>query len=302
MKKRQLVQTQIILIVAIIVLSTLTLAQQPQLTSPTTIKIAVSILPQKYLAEQLLSGYRFDIQVMIGPGRSPATYDPTPKEIAELQEAVKYYTIGVPFEKRLIKKLEALDRSKIIVNTYDGIALRPIVGHHHHDGTECSHEGETLDPHVWLDPVLVKDIAFKMLYPEGYRGFNPNSTKANDELCQKLDSLDAYIAEKLAPYKNEKLYVFHPSFGYFCDRYGLEQVAIETEGKEPSARQLAQLIKQAKEDKAKVIIIQSQFSTKTAEAIASEIGAEVISLDPLAYDYINNMKYMADTIAKALSK
>lgn len=268
-----------------------------------TLKLTVSILPQKYFAEQLFEP-PIDINVIIGPGQSPATYEPTPKQLAAFGEAGTYYSIGMPFENGLIRKLENSSWNVPVIRTQAGIQLRPISGHTHHDGHDHGDTGETLDPHIWLDPVLVKAIAQNM--SDSHKiGTYDNSGSCKQmlaEFLEKLDSLHASISRKLAPYKGQKLYVFHPSFGYFCDRYGLEQIAIETEGKEPSARQLAKLITQARADKVKAIIIQSQFSRKTAEAIAHEIGAEVISLDPLAYDYIQNMKHMADVIAEALRK
>lgn len=257
-----------------------------------TLHITVSILPQKYFAEQIFEP-PIDVTVIIGPGQSPATYAPTPKLLAEISRSDLLFTIGVPFEGGLLEKLRKSFSQLPIISTKRGILLRPIEGHDHNNHGNESHDGETLDPHIWLDPTLVKTIAANMSGADAGR-------LADFET--RLDSLDTYISEKLAPYKGQKLYVFHPSFGYFCDRYGLEQVAIETEGKEPSARQLAKLITQARADKVKAIIIQGQFSKKTAEAIAQEIGAEVITLDPLAYDYINNMKYMADTIADALGR
>ncbi|MCK5125249.1 MAG: zinc ABC transporter substrate-binding protein [candidate division Zixibacteria bacterium] len=270
-----------------------------------TLKISVSILPQKYFVEQLFEP-PLDVRVIIGPGQSPATYEPSPKQLAEFGKSSHYYTIGVPFEKHLVQKLRASFPKIDISDTQHGILLRHIEDHSHaeHEGHDCSADKETLDPHLWLDPIIVKTIAQNMSsgYKTGNDDTNDSYKTMLSEFLIKLDRLDAYISRTLAPFKGQKLYVFHPSFGYFCDRYHLLQVAIETGGKEPSARQLAELITQAKKEKIKTIIIQSQFSKKTAEAIASEIGAEVIALDPLAYDYINNMKYMADTIAKALSK
>ncbi|MEZ5357344.1 MAG: zinc ABC transporter substrate-binding protein [Candidatus Zixiibacteriota bacterium] len=282
---------------AIIVISLARPQAQATVMPVDSLRIFVSILPQKYFAEQIFP-QPVSIQALIGPGQSPHTYEPSPQKIAALSKADIYLTIGLPFEQRLLAKSADIFNRVQIVDTRRGITFRHMETHHdEHD----EHEG-TLDPHFWLDPVMAKTMIRNMVPGDSDLWPLLRRNRVFEAINLRLDSLDAYIAAKLAPFKGQKLYVFHPSFGYFCDRYGLEQVAIETEGKEPSARQLAKLIEQAKADHVKVIIIQSQFSQKTARAIASEIGAEVISLDPLAYDYINNMKHMADTIADALSK
>jgi len=116
---------------------------------------------------------------------------------------------------------------------------------------------------------------------------------------EDLDKLDAHLAERLAPYAGRRFFVFHPSYGYFADRYGLRQVAVEISGKDPGARQLGALIEQAKSDGIHVIFAQAQFATGTAEAIAHAIGGDVVLLDPLAHDYIHNLEQMTEHIAKA---
>jgi zinc transport system substrate-binding protein len=118
---------------------------------------------------------------------------------------------------------------------------------------------------------------------------------------RELDNLDKYISEKLAPFEGSKLLVFHPAFGYFTDAYGLVQVPIELAGKEPGARYLNQVIELARRENIKAIFVQQQFSTETAEVVAEAVGAEVVVLDPLAEDYISNMKQIADKVAKALA-
>ena len=160
------------------------------------------------------------------------------------------------------------------------------------------------DPHTWLDPTLVKIEArhicdaLKRLDPAHSAAFETNYTA----LAGDLDRVDSTIAAILAPFAGRVIYVYHPAFGYFTDRYHLRQVAVELEGKEPGAEKLGALIIQARKDKAGTIFVQREYSAKTAEAVAREIGARVVILDPMARDYLNNLMQMATTIRDELSR
>jgi len=137
----------------------------------------------------------------------------------------------------------------------------------------------------------------KEIYPEHAELFE-NNLKAMEKDLHEADSSIAFILEK---YKGKAFYIFHPSLGYFAHRYGLKQIAVETAGKEPGARELAELITQAKRDKIKAILVQQEFSSKTAQAIASEIGGKVVIINPLSRDYLNNLKAMAESIRAAMA-
>lgn len=291
--------------------------------TPAKLKAFVSILPQKYFLESI-GGDLVDVNVLVGPGRSPATYEPTPRQMAELSKAKVFFRIGVPFENSLIPKIKSLFKNVTMVDTRKGITLRQMdsdhpderheADEHHGKGgtgdhpaqrtdTDHHHEAGAPDPHLWLDPVLVKvqakticDALIK-LDPKNAGLYKKNLKSFEDD----LDRVHAKIGKALAPVKGKKLFVFHPAYGYLADRYGLEQVAVETGGKEPSARQLASLIDRAKKSGAKVIFMQPQFDKRTAETIAKSIGGAVVSLDPLGADYIRNLEEMASRIESALS-
>jgi len=264
-----------------------------------TIKAYVSILPQAYFVERI-AGDEAEITVLVGPGQSPATYSPSPNEMARLSDADVYFKIGVPFETRLLEKAAKLLPDLNMVDTRNGLTLRHMESddpHHDHD----HHHGDT-DPHIWLDPQLVKIQAATItdelirLAPEHSELFESNLARFKTE----LDSLDNYIGTLLEPYSRRSILVFHPSYGYFTDRYGLKQVAIESGGKEPGARQLSNLIENAETDDFRAIFIQEQFSQKTARALARELNLDIIAIDPLARDYLNNLGQMAEKIASAL--
>jgi len=258
----------------------------------------VAIPPLAWIAEEMLEGGNAEINVMLPPGKSPATYDPTPKEITSLQEAGIYFKIGLPFEKALIEKARENIPDLYIVDCTKGIELRRIEGGHNHGD-----KSEQYDPHMWLDPVNALTIADNMMlhFIQLRQGEDDTQISENNySLKAKLDTLNLQIAEILGPYRGDTIFVFHPAFGYFTDRYGLHQVAIEKEGHEPSGKHLAELVEMVKKSGAKSIFVQPEFSDKAARAIAEDLGLKVVYLDPLAKNYPDNMLKIAHAIADAL--
>ncbi|MEW5925240.1 MAG: zinc ABC transporter substrate-binding protein [Candidatus Zixiibacteriota bacterium] len=263
------------------------------------INVFVSILPQAYFVERV-GGEFVSIDVMVSPGQSPETYSPTPRQMSDLDGARAYFAIGLPFENQLLRKIREVYKKLDIVSTQEGIELRPMEALEKGSG----HEHGALDPHVWLDPVAVKTIS-KNICDELVKldpAHQPDYEKNLAEFQADLDSLNSLIAIKLEPFKGRHIFVFHPVYGYFADRYGLQQTAVEIEGKEPSARQLASFIEMAKADSVKVIFVQPQFSTKTAETIASAVGGAVVKVDPLARDYLNNLEFITSRLVEGLGR
>ena len=186
--------------------------------------------------------------------------------------------------------------------------------HHHHDEMEAKqHQGEEhleqilsedtiLDPHIWLSPALVKKQAalivegLKSIVPEHAIDFDTNYHMFLD----KIDALDAEIKSTLQASKGLRFMVFHPSWGYFAKDYGLEQIPIEIEGKTPKPAQLVKLIRYARENDISVIFAQPQFSQKSAKVVAKEIKGEVIFADPLAEDWITNLRDIAEKFKLAV--
>ena len=288
------------------------------------VKAFVSILPQKYFVERI-GGAHVDVDVLVGPGRSPATYEPTPRQMTELSKARVFFRIGVPFEEALVPKIRSMFRDLLIVDSHKGIKLRAMDSEHEdhehetpqsddsHEDAKGDHEGETddhqheagaPDPHVWLDPILVKELgsniceALSRIDPTNAADYRKNLKGFQSE----LDRVNAKITHALAPIKGKEIFVFHPAYGYFADRYGLKQVAVETGGKEPSAKQLKTLIDKARDAGVKVIFVQPQFDTKYAESITKATGGAVVFLDPLAFEYIKNLEEMAIKVESALSR
>jgi zinc transport system substrate-binding protein len=231
---------------------------------------------------------------MVQPGHSPSTYEPTPRQVAGLSKASMYFSIGVPFEKAFLKRLQSLNPDLKIIPTEDGITKRSMkAAHECEDG--CEHGKGTLDPHIWLDPVLVKAQAanianaLKVSFPDRADQFVANL----ESFLLELDKITDELKSVLAPLKGKTMLVFHPAFGYFADRFGLVQESIEIEGKEPTPRQLVKLIRKAKDEGVQVIFVQKQFSTKAAQTIADAINGKVVQIDPLEENYLQNLKSMA---------
>jgi len=282
------------------------------------ILVSVSILPQAYFVERI-GGSRVDVQVLVGSGQSPHTYEPTPKQLARLAQSRLFFRIGLPFEDRLLKKMAGAFETVEIVDTQRGIPLRTMEAEEVHEDTPAAddvhgeheshaehdahaHEAGEPDPHTWLDPALAKMQAATMcealcrIDPTHDDEYQANLKRFNED----MDALRARLAASLAPLKGREFFVFHPAFGYFGDAFGLKQTPVEVGGKEPGPRQLAELIERARTESVRLIFVQQQFPTSSAEAVAKAIGGVVVPLDPLAYDYMANLENMAAQVATAL--
>jgi zinc transport system substrate-binding protein len=270
------------------------------------LKIYVSILPQKYFVEKI-GGPFVNVYVLVSPGQNPHTYEPTPKQMSSLADTDIYFTIGVTFENIWLDKITSSNPGLKIVSTYEGIKRRTIERHSHEEegeGSDNSHNShtESLDPHIWLDPNLV--IRQAKIIADALIQLSPRNSALLEKnlnlFVQEMTDLDKSIRKELKDIKTKNFLVFHPTWGYFADEYGLEQISIEKEGKEPSARHLAEIIELAKKKNIKIIFVQMQFSRTYAESIAKAIGAKVISVDPLSVDYTNNLLKITKIMAENL--
>lgn len=256
------------------------------------INVFVSILPQQYFVQQV-GGDLVDVHVMVGPGQNPATYEPTPQQMAALANADIYFSIGVPFEKAWLDKIKQSNNHLKVIGCCE--LLTDLEGHSHNDNN--------IDPHVWTSPKKVIHIvklieeSLKEIKAEDGNRFEKS---ANDFIAE-LNKLDVFISSKLSRLQQRNLIVSHPSWGYFAHDYDLLQISIEQSGKEIQARSMVKLIKLAKEKNIKAVFVQKQFNDKAAMTIAKEIDAEVYELDPLAFNYIENMNDVANKIAAGLS-
>lgn len=265
--------------------------------------VFVTIAPQAYFVERV-GGTHVQVEVLVAPGQSYHTFEPSPKQVRQISSARVYFGIGVPFEAGIKDRIRSVGDEIKYVDTSAGIERRPDVdcGHDHHDESNAHHE-EGGDPHIWLDPRIAKRLAasieasLSQLDPE-----HASEYRSNLAAFQKdLDQVHEKLTKLLAPCRGREFFVFHPSFGYFGDAYGLKQFSIEEGGKEPGARQIRLLVEKAKKSGARVIFVQPQFAVLGAEAVAREAGAKIETLDPLARDYLNNLEDMGLKIKHALT-
>jgi len=264
--------------------------------------VYASIPPQAYLVERI-GGGNVSVEVLVKPGKDPHTFDPSPREMVALAQSAIYFTIGFPFEEQLLAKVEKSNPQLAMIISDRGVKRRkPDVPGDYHSGQGADEKHS--DPHVWLSVRNSMIIAVNIhnALAEADPG-NADEYKMNLELLlQDLGALDRKISTLLQPLQGRDFFVFHPSFGYFADDYGLNQVAVEIEGKSPTPRQIEYLIEQAQAAGVKIIFVQLQFDSRSASVIADSIQGTVISLDPLAYDLIENFEDMAVKIEKALTR
>ncbi len=266
-------------------------------TAEGQIRVVVSILPQAEFVEQV-GGEKVDVTAMVPSGADPHTYEVTPGQMKALAKADMYAMVGsgIEFELVWMDRLEAANKDMLVVDCSKGIELIPMTA------AEEGEEEGGMDPHIWMSPanaeVMVRNIAdgLAAVDPEDRSYYEAN----RDAYLEELTRLDREIRDGLSGVTNRRFMVYHPAFGYFAEQYDLTMLAIEEEGKEPTAAGIAHLIDQAKEYGVKVIFASPQFNPQSAEVIADEIGGRVVFIDPLAEDYVENLRALLDELVQAM--
>lgn len=282
--------------------------------------VAVSILPQAEFVEKI-AGDNVKVLVMVPAGADPHTYEITSGQLRDLSRAQMYVKVGsgLDFERVWMDRLIAQNPDMLIVDSSNGVTFRTMEAHSHDDeeyaeehdsegsyeehGAEEHNESLTKDPHIWTSPQQAK-IMVNNTYA-GLVEIDPDNKELymqnRDAYLAELDAVDATIRETLAGKEGSSFIVYHPSWGYFAETYGLNEISVEIEGKEPSAKDMQSLIDTAKERDVRVIFVQPGFSTTSTTAIAAEINAEVVAIDPLAKDYIDNLSKVSEAFKKGLA-
>ncbi len=245
--------------------------------------IYVSILPLKGLVEAI-AGPEAEVKVLVPPGASPETFEPTPRQLVELAEARMVVGIGlIDFEQNLLRKLQ---EERPVVHLSKGISL--LAG-------KCTHHHEThahgLDPHVWTSPRELKILAANLY--EALQASWPDSLHYRsrcEALVSRLDSIDRATARTLQAHNIKSFLIYHPAMTYYARAYGIKQIAIEHEGKEPSAKRLRELIESGRESGTRHIFYQSQFPATSVEVLAEDLGGEAVAIDPLKEDIIGEIE------------
>ena len=260
--------------------------------------IAAGLPPVASIAARI-AGESATVISILPQGRTPHDFTPRTETIRSVSNSRIFLSAGLPFENKIARFMK--DNGKDICDVTNGIKRLAFFDggdhlHHHHDG--CTHDD--YDPHVWLSPANAVIIAANVA--EQLSVIDPlhkDDYQRNFEILKnELQELDRNISQRLAPHKGKTFFVYHPAFGYFADAYGLKQRAIELNGREATAVQLATITREAKKAGVSVIFVQEQFNPGSAQALARQIGGDVAPLDPLANDLISNFKKIADSLER----
>jgi zinc transport system substrate-binding protein len=253
----------------------------PQSTSE-KIGVVVTILPQADFVEHL-GGDKVDVTVMVPPGASPHTYEPTPSQMVAVSKAEIYAKVGsgVEFELVWMDKIIEQNKKMLVVDCSEGVTTI---------GT---------DPHIWNSPINARKMV-ENIYA-GLVEVDPDNedyyTQNKNNYLQELDALDSYIHERLDNSTNRAFMIYHPAFGYFASEYNLTQLAIEHKGKPPTPKVIQDCTNLAKQYNLLYVFVAPQFATEHAETIAHEIGGQTVFIDPLPRSYIPSMRSIAASLA-----
>ena len=293
MKRNRLTRAISIILVSLLVLAMLASAlscEQKEAVGGKLV-VATSILP---LAEFLgnVGGDKVEVIVMVPPGASPHTYEPTTGRMMVLSRAKMYAKAGsgIEFELAWMNKLVAINKEMLVIDCSKGIEVRETAGEH-----------GAMDPHIWMSPLNAKIMVQNIC--RGLVRVDPANKdyyeKNRDSYLQELTGLDRDIRDSLSGMARRTFMVYHPAFGYFAREYKLDMLPIEAEGKEPTAAGIAHSIEQAREHNVKVIFASPQFNPQSAGVIAEAIGGRVVFIDPLADGYITNMRLLLSELVQA---
>lgn len=262
--------------------------------------ISVTIEPQRYFAEKI-AGDLFQINCVTPAGQSPETYDPTPQQMVQISQSQAYFRIGeIGFEQAWMKNLQSQNPDMVVFDLSEGMELikneeeaheEGEAHHHHHHGS--------VDPHIWTSISGARVIAqntcqaFIKLDPENQEVYRAGYQR----LIEEIDSTEAEMKQLLQPLAGTAFIIYHPALTYFAREFGLKQLCIELDGKEPSPAQLKQLLETATQSGAKVVFVQQEFDQKNAELIAKETGCRLVTINPLSYNWHDEMIRLATILA-----
>ncbi len=292
------------LILIVIVLSAALISScAPAVLQPSNgkLNVTVSVLPEKYFVDQI-GGDLVSVNVMVGPGDDPHTYEPKPDQMTALSHSMVYFAIGVEFEGAWMSKFASANPQMKIVDLSEGITKIPETSYQVGGGATTTQNSGELDPHIWTSPEIVKGLARKIA-DELSAMDQANAAKYQtnlDNFLNNIEKLQSEIQTDLQNVSSRTFLVFHPAWGYFAREFGLKELAVEIGGLEPSAMELGVIINTAKQDNIRVIFNQPEISSNIANYIASQINGKVVLIDPLAEDWANNLLMVAQSFKENL--
>lgn len=266
--------------------------------------ISVTIEPQRYFAEKI-AGDKFTLHTVVPAGQSPETYDPTPQQMVEIGKSQAYFQIGpIGFEMAWMESIRQNNPNVKFFDLSEGMSFIQSEEHHHEhhqEGEVCEHDHHhgPQDPHIWssfhgariiarntLNAFVSLDEANKEFYTQNY-----------GKLVAEIEETEQQVVQMLKPVLSRAFIIYHPALTYFAREFNLLQLCIEMDGKEPSPAQLKDLVETARLHNARVVFIQQEFDQKNAEIIARETGCDLVTINPLAYDWKKEMIHITKALA-----
>jgi zinc transport system substrate-binding protein len=258
--------------------------------------ITVSIAPYKYFIEEI-AGNDFVVNIMVPAGADPHTYEPFPEQISRLRKSVAYISNGyLGFEMNWLERFYETNSTMKRLSLGDGID--PLNSAHHHEGNRI----ESADPHYWVSPscALIMAASIKGFLCELNPSQKEKYEKGYQVLLLRIHEVDDKARELFSGVKNRSFMIYHPNLGYMAREYELEEIPVEFEGKEPSPSRLRYLIDRARKDHLKTIFVQREYDTKNAKAIAGEIGARIVLIDPLSENWLRSTTDIIEALHNSL--
>ncbi|MDH6354215.1 zinc transport system substrate-binding protein [Dysgonomonas sp. PH5-45] len=263
--------------------------------------IFVSIEPQKFFLEKIVKN-NYEIKTIIPDGSNPESYDPAPAQMVDLGKSKLYFKIGyLNFENAWLNNIQKNNPSLKIVNSSEAIV--PIVsecggGHDHEHEHKHSHEGP--DPHIWSSPRTARQMAVNMKNEMiEHDATNKDFYEKNFlELDKTISKVDSIFKASLASAPSRSFVIYHPALSYLAEEYNLKQYSIEHQGKQPSPIQLKELIDLAKAENIKIVFVQAEYDQKNAEVIAKQIGARIVTINLMGYNWDEEMIKIAKALAQ----
>lgn len=258
------------------------------------LQVFVAVPPLAWLVQQV-GGEQVQVHSLVVPGQDPHNYEPAPSQLAALEGADLYLRLDMPFERAWLPRVMMVNPGLLVVALYDELQIEPALQATTQGGVHAE------DPHVWTDPRLM--VALSEMVRDALTGTLPAETagfhRRQRALAVQLLTLDHELAARFAALPRKTFLVHHPAWGFLARRYGLTQLAIEHEGKEPGPRALAELAAQVRSRGINTLFVEPQASDHLAHGLADTLGLRIVTLDPLAADYPANLRRVASQIEEA---
>jgi len=261
--------------------------------------VLVSIAPYKTMVEKI-AGDTVQVETIVPKGASPHGFEPSPKNVEHLKDAKVWFIMGEGFEQKLTSTIKDYNEDIVIFDLRKNIDLlcqdEEFIEHSSHG---CmGHEGG--DVHLWLSPMLMRyqihhiGHTLQRAFPEHGKMYEENLMT----LSKQLAELNEEVKQNMYPFHRRVIVVSHPAFGYFCQDYQCVQIPVEVEGKDPPMKHIEAILERARKNKAKVVIAIPQYNNRGAQLIAKRLNLPLVTFDPYAPEYIENVKRLSEIIGR----